>query len=282
MEVISKLATVGTPLDEACRLEGLLKVIQSRSTDLQKGIEENRKMENHLRRQLEAALEAKETHPVVADSPSPEEYLYEPSKSSSFDSISHTHPTSTDQRITEPVLQTPERSSRARHVFEGCGAANRKEGNSASLSSLSISLDNSDAHRPFPQHRSKGRDGASVPGCGTTLLVDTGYLFYYSGSEDDDNIDTNSNTTRRSGTDIERTPSLLRTPTPTSSFDGINFRTGLSGHRALTIAKTGGQYTPPRGMRLMMSQHRGVTNTRLHRGGPPMPPSLTFTNSPLK
>jgi hypothetical protein len=54
-------------------------------------------------------------------------------------------------------------------------------------------------------------------------------------------------------------------PTVTASFDTIDFRTGMSGHRGLNNAKRLGQphhYSPTTRTRYMMSGHRGIGGTR--------------------
>jgi hypothetical protein len=238
--------TVGAPLDEACQLEGLLKTVQNRSADLQREMETNKEVEDNLRRQLKTALEANETTPTDTQ---PDEYLSETSKSISFDS----HPTTPEQHIVQPVLHIPESVS-------------------GSFSSATNSFEDTPSRQSSPKYGSQ-HEGEIDFGYG--VVQNNSHLFFYPGSEDDEN--THSLRQSRS----ERMPSLPRMPTHTSSFDAIDFRTGLSGHRGLSISRSGGSYTPRVRMRTMMSHHRGITNNRPYRG-PPTPPSRSFTDSSLK
>ena len=63
------------------------------------------------------------------------------------------------------------------------------------------------------------------------------------------------------------TPSAVHSPNMysprrTSSFDTINFRTGMSGHRGLLSTRTADPRTAPRGRPLMMSEHMGISRMR--------------------
>ncbi|GAX13746.1 hypothetical protein FisN_30Lh032 [Fistulifera solaris] len=207
----SQLVKVGTPVDEACRLEGLLKTVRNRSADLQRELEANRKLETNLSRQLEAALETAAPN------------FMEPV---SFES----YPTTPEQHIVKPTFQTPQSSP-------GSSATN--------------SFEDTPTRQASPDYQ-KGENEQNYR-----------QLFYYTGSECDENMNNRT----------EQMHSLPRMPTHTSSFDGIDFRTGLSGHRVLSVGKSGGSHTPRVRMRMMMSQHRGIPNSRPYRRSSNPPPS---------
>ena len=60
--------------------------------------------------------------------------------------------------------------------------------------------------------------------------------------------------------------------TPSSSFDGVNWRTGMSGHRALGSSRSHSYWQPQRHIR-MMSEHRGIAPARGRRQSPTSSPS---------
>jgi hypothetical protein len=236
-------------------------------------------------------LEAQDpTHPIISHVPVPETQEQSPPPRScpgtpvptKFDSPIPPSPTfvmtnSVDQH---PSPQTPCRRS-----------------HSPTDLSSPYSIDNSDIARRYTSLTTRGdnlslyqnKDAASGLahqfGCSSLLFGQIGESCYDSDDEDGfaDRLVGLSFDSENSDTGGIRPPSLtcspsmrgvcaaptsmtsphLYSPPRTASFDAIDFRTGMSGHRGLTSARTADRRgVPPARRRTMMSEHVGISRMR--------------------
>jgi len=265
-------------MEKSCRLEGLLDTVISRGKDLKKELDENDMIEASIRSQIEAELQVEPCHPVIKEAFSKVEEI---SPTNSREACSTPTDAKKMDEISQPFLRTPDVSpdliinERQRHVDENGVSAFVQP---ASFSISPNSIDNADLNNPgLPSYRmtSDTFDDA-VYGCGATFLggstlhlftesdrppetsgLLTGLTYRAGGSSN------NENRARSESSDGHHTRQL--SPTLTSSFDTIDFRTGMSGHRGLNNAK---KLHPPAGgspnfrARLMMSEHRGIGRVR--------------------
>jgi hypothetical protein len=257
---------VGGPLEKSCRLEGLLDTVINRGKDLQKELDENNRIEESIRREINAELLVEPNHPVVTEAPRIFENL---SPASSSDACEPTTPRSGKNDVALHYPRTPELSPNTL-LINGRPSDLRDYENHA-FPFTSHSRDNADLCGPgLPGYRRNetGYDFA----CGASLLGNNVHLFT---QPDTYMLESAQNRRDRSNSsDGVNHPSLG--PALTSSFDTIDFRTGMSGHRGLTNAKPNPGHSPtPRGARLRMSEHRGIGRAR----GPLQRSSAS--NSPL-
>jgi hypothetical protein len=159
------------------------------------------------------------------------------------------------------------------------------------------SIDNSDIARRFTSLTTgennlslyRNKDATSTLahqfGCSSLLFGQIGQSYY--DSDDDEGIaerlvglsfdSENSDTGGIRPPSLTCTPSLrgvcaaprvsssphIYSPPRTASFDTIDFRTGMSGHRGLTSARTADRRAvPPARRRIMMSEHMGISRMR--------------------
>lgn len=247
-------------MEKSCRLEGLLDTVINRGKDLQKELDENNRIEESIRREIEAELQAEPSYPVVTEAPRLFEDL---SRSSSGDADEPSTPRSFKNDSAQHYPRTPEVSPDF-IVIDGRPTELRDFENAA-FPFRSNSADNADACSPgFPGYRRAGMNKRFDEtgygyACGADILGDSGYLFT---KPENDMIESSSSRRDRSNSsDGGHHPGLG--PTLTSSFDTIDFRTGMSGHRGLTNTKLNPGHSPtPRVTRMMMSEHRGIGRAR--------------------
>lgn len=272
---LSDLCAVGGPLDQSCRLEGLLGTIEGRGKDLQTALDENRQIEENLRKQIEAELQSEPTHPVISDPPPIEEITL----SSSRDHSEASHPTTPIADFHEsPYMRTPEKVAADSPALTLPTSTGTTHGCARSPNSIRAprspnSIDNSDVHgQSFPGYRrtvSEDDLDQFAFGCGAVFLGQSG--IFGDGHQARSDLLPSSGPEGGEFSNLRARSSLTdalmmhATPTLTSSFDGIDFRTGLSGHRALTSAtKPGVGSSPTTRSRtiLKMSAHRGISRTK--------------------
>lgn len=269
---------MGGPLETVCRLEGLLDTIESRGRDLQATLDENRQIEASLRKQIEAELESDPTHPVISEPPVREDILYSASKDASDTSGPRT-PTFDDH--SNQLLQTPEKMPSGESLTLPASAETypgdeNRYADRASYPRSPNSIDNSEllANGLPTYRRTVSEDDLDqlVFGCGAAFLGRSTGLFSANNtsitSDTEQEMDLLNLRPRNRAAETDQSLMMHAAPTLTSSFDGIDFRTGLSGHRGLTNtkSKTGSSPTPRgRQVRMMMSEHRGIARVR----GPP-------------
>jgi len=277
------IISVGGPLEKSCKLEGILDTIVHRGMDLQKELDENSAIEESIRQEIEAEFQNKPNHPIVSEAPKAEEQLFVPvENNTSNEAREPTTPTgkSTDSPSKDYARTpgTPDQSPDSGVTFNTVREISHP---AATFPFSPNSIDNADLSGVgLPAYRrNTSLDYADSFGCGATSFLGT---HVFSDGEQAASplrfTDGNENRLRASSADGEgghTQPYLVLTPTLTSSFDTVDFRTGLSGHRGLTNAKKSNVGNSPnntrRGRMMMMSEHRGIGRVRgpLNRSGAP-------------
>jgi hypothetical protein len=309
-------------------LEGLLNTVLGRGEDLQKTLDDNRQIERGLQRQLEVAMAAEPSHPIISHLPrndvdddnDDDDHHHSkvdddnnnntdcklPASASHDPEDSHTN--NPHQTTPTTLVQTPERT-----VTEVFHTPQQRSVIDHDLSSTSPkspnSIDNSDIGiGPYmPHYRECGShddNNSSVGGgrivdfgCASVLLEEGAELFgenvgsssgrggivagdrsVRSTGARDRRSDNGGSSNRNRSSSIEllgqRSSSQAGAassssssshqhhnhpaPTLTASFDNIDFRTGLSGRRALTTAHLHSSPKPNKRHIRMMGEHRGL------------------------
>lgn len=272
-------------------MEGLLDTVISRGKDLQRELEENNRIEEALRREIEAEMQVEPEHPVITDIPDLTDDIIEPTtpKASGM-----------NKELQQPAFGTPNGSpSAAQHSVK----------KSTDLSQYQIRplphspSDNNDVTPEFrapglPAYRTRqvsSFDDESMLadyGCGAAMLGNSAFRLFASSSTVAEQHPTQLHENQFSvvaqtnsyGNASGRFRSMSSDAHhhhngdlgSTSSFDAIDFRTGMSGHRGLNksstanstkINSTSHHYghhspTPHAGSRFMMSEHRGIARVR--------------------
>jgi hypothetical protein len=284
---------VGGPLEKACRLEGLLDTVINRGKDLQRELEENNRIEEALRREIQTEMQVEPEHPVITDIPDLTEDTIEPitPKASGM-----------NKELQQPACGTPNESP-----LSVTGSLKK----STDLSQYQIRplphspSDNNDV---TPEFRAPGlpvyrtRQASSFEdesmladyGCGAAILGNSAFrLFTTSTSAVEHHprqLHENQYSVVAQTNSYGSTSSRFRSMSSdahhqhhgdlgsTSSFDAIDFRTGMSGHRGLNKSSTANSSkvngtnnyhhyghhspTPHSGSRFMMSEHRGIARVR--------------------
>lgn len=239
-------------MEKACRLEGLLDTVINRGRDLQRELEENCRVEEALRREIEAELLVEPVHPVISDPPPPPSI----SPAQSKDAAEPTTP----KESSRGELRTPHESP--------IGTTGLPIHRSTDIQNFEFPSPNSmDCfHSPgLPNYRTRQTSSFDESifdyGCGVSIL---GSARLFSAAPTHEN----------SLTDAPHSPHRFRSMSsdaheglqhPTNSFDAIDFRTGLSGHRGLNASHTAHgkwNHSPTPRSRLMMSEHRGIGRVR--------------------
>ena len=284
-------SSVGGPLDASCRLEGLLDTVVNRGSDLQKELDENNRIEESLRREIAAEHQKEPSHPIVADKPKIEDSIV------SCDTKETEEPTTPTPNVTG-LPKTPDVSPETAHIVDGLRVGRNgitAFGKPATFPFSPNSIDNADLGNPgLPGYRrNTSRDESDFYGCGFL----GGHVRLFDDAEQPSspmrNVDhgnasptrmvdhgnasptrmvDHANENRLRAASADGHPNL--SSTLTSSFDTIDFRTGMSGHRGLNNTKKMHHSPIPRS-RLMMSEHRGIGRARgpLHRSATSNSPS---------
>jgi len=282
--LLSYIAVSG-PKDACCRLEGLLDTIAGRGRDLQSTLDENRQIEENLRKQIAAELAKEPEQPIISEPP---DYAALASENNDSEISQPLTPPGAGGHAYGSNAKTPEHALRARDnalILPGAigtprSDENRSAGNHESSPSCPRSpnsIDNADIERSgIPGYRravSEDDLDHLAFGCGaalgTSLWGDTwsarenGNLIRSSETAANDLTNSAARLRRQAVAD---TLMMHATPTLTSSFDNIDFRTGLSGHRGLNHAsKPSPGHSPTtrgRPVRFMMSAHTGIGRVR--------------------
>lgn len=295
---------VGGPRETSCRLEGLLETIENRGKDLEATLTENRQIEADLKRQIQECLEAEPDHPVISN-PAETDIGQENNSPKCYAEDEHFRtPFGTPLREHHMLgsIETSTGSMLEERLVEGAIPVYPRSPNS-------LSVDNSEitgVGLGIPSYR-RADDEANLndfpSGCGAAFLESGSALFGNSNyltsdrtatllaSTADSNFHGNSNSPRRATltggpytTCKAYDPFAHGLPTLTSSFDAIDFRTGLSGHRGLTnVKKTNNttNWTPRANIRsLKMSEHRGIGRVNVRQHSPTSSPSSAQANIP--
>lgn len=298
---------VGGPLDKCCRLEGMVATLSLRGSDLEKALDENRQLETDLKKTIEEERRVATNHPIISEPPQHVD-LMEPQQNDSSDTSSaEGHKIGDEHSLLLPhspreviVAETPD-SAGLELVRENrvvLLSDTRRFPNSPN------SIDNSEINNlettpGMPRYRRNSEDdlNAFAYGCGSALF---GNDFLNFGEEPRVGLsfDSLDNTPRpRSQPRLEGTSSTNQgaatsparpiqrqspmssfmsaaTPMLSSSFDAVDWRTGMSGHRGLSKSSPRSNGITRTSVR-MMSEHRGVGTVRAsrHSNSPSSSPS---------
>lgn len=250
--LIGRNSTVGGPLDDSCKLEGMLNLVQARKKELEDKMEEIQCLSTSLLRRISETRQQEPSHPIISHLPEAADEDVGLKTCDSATSVST--PLPKHQR--EVVVAT---SPDAEHEFE------IMDGDSVSsivnlVPRTPNTIDNSDIIRTYA-------DENMYPGTTESHYMCSPFSFF-SGSEDSEERH-QDDTYILPGRSFEEQASRIRPRIRRSlapaiavspSMGSVDFSTGLSGHRALTSSKTGrGQVQ--RQVR-MMSEHRGIGTFR--------------------
>jgi hypothetical protein len=309
----SLFLVVGEPLDESCRIQGLLDTVSCRGKGLEKTLDENRLIAEALQRQLDTAVEMEPNHPIIslknsenrvpsqqsprtpngpAYSP-PLSAMQTPKKVYSFEALTPTQQHRTGSfdlnnnnnhgcRIS-PAPRTPEFDADGIRI--GFAAA------------PTMPRYHADRHSMDEQDKMEFGCGSSFMVAGGSELFGEGFAVSHDLSDDDyDNHHNHqqhhqhrdqhhhhaASHARSNGAGV---PSL--NPSLSASFDVVDFRTGMSCHRALNASKFGRSPKPaPRRQVRTMGDHRGIApirstssqQSRLQPNNVPMFPTYSTPN----
>jgi hypothetical protein len=280
-------------LDSACRLEGLLDTVVSRGRGLQNTLDENLHIENSLRKQVESAELVEPTHPIITDPPGDQDLDISFIRNGQSSDHPSTPTGSTRDVLAQPIFGAPRTPNRDVVIMTSASMEAEvsmiRPGNDGSgiHSPSPNSIDNSDLVG-LPRYRRNDDDDdlhQLAFGCGAAFFGDHSDLFGESVSATralptsplrasplrastlrasplrasplrQPNSYNNENARQRTSSDPS-SPWMHSAPS-SSSFDTVDFRTGLSGHRGLTHnAKSGSSPSARREVR-SMGHHGGL------------------------
>jgi hypothetical protein len=320
---LSSPNAVSGPLETACRLEGLLGTIEGRGRDLEAALDRNRQVELKLEGRIQEEMRSEPRHPVITDVA----VLGDCRRGDLDDGAQDDGNQGRSMvNVLGPVVSpsaAPERliaghPSPLTNWWDSGSPSGSESGSVNSIESRTarvhvgspVSIDNADLqrNRAIPVYRravSEDDLDQFAFGCGVAFLGD-GSSSLFSGARSSlapFGLSTGSlgNVCQSSGNasplsrpglateDYSHPAHDYAAPPSPPSVDGINFRTGLSGHRGLShLANKStpsypSRHSPPsaryRTARLM-SEHRGIawpTSSRLE--SPPRPPPLPPANA---
>jgi hypothetical protein len=300
---------VAGPLDNSCRLEGLLDTVVSRGEGLQRTLDENHHIENSLRKQVEAAGESLPIHPIITEAPKRDDLSMTDSRGAEqSDAQLPSTPTGSSERdvLAQPFLSSSPRTP-SRDVIIMQSASMEAEVSmtpQAASAPSPNSIDNADISGPgFPSYRRRNDDEYDLHelalGCGAAFFSGNAALFGESLSKACKGItgssltasdaalynNENTRTVQTSNSSDPGSPNLWQSaPILSTSFDTVDFRSGLSGHRGLTNGAKSSGSSPgnTRGFP-RMSDSRGIGMRAPLRGrSPPTPPTLGLQYSPMQ
>lgn len=290
-------------MDKSCQLEGTLNLVEQRKRDLQRQLEQVGKVSECLRTEIEGVETEDPTHPIITLPPVPDESKEE------NPTICPGSPTQGwEKPVTHTICESPTIVTEADDCVELTHSPSTPGRNPSMPTDLGspFSIDNADINGAFSRRLSTAEDGLlsiyqrlednDPPG-----IVEVGCSSFLFGricaSDDDDDArqliglsfdDSEgsdvvspprpqalppSMTSNASVGSASTSQQPFSSPQRTSSFDTIDFRTGMSGHRALLSSRTSDHRGLPqsRGSRLMMSQHMGIGRVRGPASGRPRP-----------
>jgi hypothetical protein len=249
--IVSSPVSVGGPLETSCQLQGTLCIVKERQQALQRQLVELEAQSDMLQRRIDAERMKEPSHPVITP-PGPS--------------------TPTTASAPSPVSVPSSPEVRVTASYDGDGVEVEEARDGPLLSPHTI--DNSDLSLYVDDGRHSPLENIIVPehigvGCGTFLFAEPcGEL-----EEEVDGLRGLSYAEGTSGARPETTRSSIErdvsagyqgrhlSPTPTRSFETVNFRTGMSGHRGLGRQQDTARHVPPRQVRFM-GEHRGLSKIR--------------------
>ena len=259
---------VGEPREKCCRLEGILDTVVHRGMDLQKELDENAAIEKSVRQEIETEFKNEPSYPVISKVPDIQHRSFVPVGNK--EARDPTTPTGKSvDSASDEYARTPDLSPYSGVIFNTIPEMAHPAATFPFSSDHSV--DNNDlVSVGLPAYRRNTSLEDSF-GCGATSFL--GFSSIAQTESPSRFSDGNENRLRSSSADVEGGGNLMLTPTLTSSFDAIDFRTGMSGHRGLTNAKKNAAMHSPGARRsiMMMSEHRGIGRVRgpLNRSGAP-------------
>lgn len=283
--------SVGGPLDKSCQFEGTLYMVERRRKELQRQLEQFERLSHSLKADIEELEGQDPTHPVITLPPVPE------TQEQSLNPAGSCPSTPVPSKLDFPIPLSPTIVTAGADGVELTENFNlprtpgRQPDSPTELTSP-YSIDNSDITRHY-SNLTGGKNlslyrvedaTSSMAQFGCSSLLSFGQNYY--DSDDEDGIAEGlvglSFDSETSDTAANRPPALTCTPrmqgvcavpravssphiySPprTPSFDTIDFRTGMSGHRGLLSTRTADPRATPRGRLLMMSEHMGISRMR--------------------
>lgn len=277
---------VGEPLDEACRLQGLIDTVSCRGKGLEKTLDENRLISEALQRQLDSAVEMEPNHPIIS--------LKNSENRAPTVGATRSPRTPNGPAYSPPLsaMQTPKKT----YSFEpltptqhraGSFDLNHHHGSSCRISpaprtpefdadGIRIGFAAAPTMPRYTDRPSMDEQDKMEFGCGSSFMGAGGSELFgegFAGSHDlsDDDYDNHhrdhhhhhhaTSHARSGGGGGGGVPSL--NPSLSASFDVVDFRTGMSCHRALNASKVGRSPKPaPRRQVRTMGDHRGIAPIR--------------------
>jgi hypothetical protein len=295
----SQLVKVGGPLDRSCQLEGTLDIVEQRKLELQRELSQIERVSIHLKEQIDGVEEEDPTHPIIT--------LPQPPSESKEDALVNC-PETPVQTMDRPfVTESPTVVTEGNDCVELTHSPLTPRRDRHSLPhnvGSPFSIDNADLSGHFNRLSTAEEGFLSIyqrmddndpPG-----IVDLGcssMLFGRICASQDDEEDGMKRLIGLSfdseGSDMipPRPPTLspsitadpsnasvthrsVTSPQRTASFDTIDFRTGMSGHRGALSSRTSDPRATPRRNIRMMSSHMGIGRIRCT---PPTKPKATGT-----
>lgn len=284
---------VGGPLEKSCQLEGMLQSVTRKQQELQKELDEVNRLVNGLGEKIKLEQEQPENHPVISAPKQTEPPLTAAGVNDENDAAAAiTHPaTPPSAGKSDSLLESP---------VIGLGLTESTDSTEVELGehrltpvypqplhntlllhspAHSCPMPDSNLDQPFIDGQSTGLPRYRINsdddiiglhglnwgfGCGSALFGERllgdsennvmALSFDESLVEDAEALGAQG---RRAAPSAAQASSLR-----SGSFDGVNFRTGLSGHGGLTQARSkASPMSRPHQVR-MMSEHRGIAHTR--------------------
>lgn len=297
---------MGGPLDRCCRLEGVLDNFVLRGRDLKRALEENLKIEADLKSTIKCEKELSSNYPIITDPPELEEMATPEHQKSRAQAgagnFSAENPPFLPRSPRDVVVTEASDSSGMELVGE---IGNFVYSSNPTYPSSPNSIDNSDINQfdvttpGMPRYRRNSEDDLNgfAYGCGSALFgkgflnfdhrsSDNRMALSYSIDEDPHALSqprlTDSAMAQHIGTPPppirhSAVSSLMEAATPmlSNSFDGVNWRTGMSCHRGLSKTSPRSTSANRTSSVRMMSEHRGIVSSRV-----PPRQSHSLTTSP--
>ena len=245
----------------------MVETLSLRGSDMQAALSENEQLELHLKTKVEKEMQQSPEKPIISavpDKTSDGEHLISQSEKTKA-------PPSEMPGYENPLLipGSPQKFASA-ETSDSCGlelSENRRllyPGGTTRLPPSPNSIDNSEFNRcevnapGMPRYRRNTEDDMNLfAGCGSSLFVweeaDQGVGLSFDSM---DSVTPRPHNSARGEQGSSSSPSRPLHPMLSSSFDNVDWRTGMSGHRALS-KNTSPRATITRNVRLM-SEHRGI------------------------
>jgi hypothetical protein len=287
-------------LDKSCQFEGTLFIVERRRKELQRQLEHFERLSHSLKADIEELEGQDPTHPIITLPPAPE--TQEQAPNPTVTSPSTPVPTKLDSPIpVSPTIvtagadgveltenlyppQTPDRQPDSPIELPSPYSIDNSD--------IASRLNNSDITTRFSNLTGENNLSlyqvenatSTMAQFGCSSFLSFGQSIYDSDGDEDmvDGLVGLSFDSETSDTAANRPPALTCTPrlqgvcavpravssphmySPprTPSFDAIDFRTGMSGHRGLMSTRTADPRAAPRFRPRMMSEHMGISRMR--------------------